>query len=356
VNEHGSGEASDMTNSQVPNDFGRPSRRDRDKHVKARLREIPQEVGVYLFYDKMGEVIYIGKAINLRKRVSQYFNSSRKRMEYRIQQMSHHIAHVEWHVVDSELHALLLEDQFIKKHWPMYNARQKKFLRNCYLALTDEEYPRLEILAIDDQAEGQTVFGPFPDHFLVLDLLEIVYAVYPIRHCDAAVTEARCQNHKLQNCSAPCRNRIARSQYTKIVNQVICFLNGDTREAIRGLQDRMETSTKLLEFEHAATLRDQMTFCKAFIKRQKFYDQFRKKDLVIKEWGPSWNIYLFCKGDLVGYAKEHLTHDELVNAVRKTGKKMEQEGKEPDTIFRDRANVVYGWLKNKRTQKTYEFI
>jgi excinuclease ABC subunit C len=277
-------------------------------------------------------------------------------MEYRIQQMSRSVADIRWLVQKSELHALLLEDRLIKKHWPTYNERQKKFLRNCYLALTDEEYPRLEILAIDDHGEGQTVFGPFPDHFFVLDLLEIVYAVYPIRHCDGAVTEARCQNYKLQNCSAPCRNRIARSQYTKIVNQVMCFLNGDTREAIRGLQNRMEESTKLLDFERAATLRDQMTFCKAFMKRQKFYDQFRKKDLVIKEWGPSRNIYLFCKGDLVGYAKAHITHDELVKAARKKGKSMEVEGKEPETRFRDRANVVYGWLKNKRTPKTHEFI
>ncbi len=321
-----------------------------------RLKEIPREIGVYLFYDGNGRVIYVGKAINLRRRVSQYFNASRKRMEYRIQQMSRSVADIKWLVQKSELHALLLEDRLIKKHWPMYNARQKKFLRNRYLTLSDEDYPRLRILDIHQRVESQTVFGPFPDDFFVLDVLEIIHACYPIRNCDEAVPRERCQNYKLMTCSAPCRNKITRAEYQRTVKKVLAFLRGDTRDVICRLRDEMESSMKKLDFERAAKLRDQMVFCKTFTERQGFYDQFRNRDLLVREWGSSRNMYLFHRGHLIRFSKVHLPNDESIKTHGETEDRIEDGCGESDSIFLDRANVVYSWLKSKRTQKTFEFI
>ncbi len=321
-----------------------------------RLKEIPQEIGVYLFYDRNGRVIYVGKAINLRRRVSQYFNASSKRMEYRIQAMSRSVAAIKWLVQKSELHALLLEDRLIKKHWPMYNARQKKFLRNRYVTFTDEEYPRLTVLDANEEERGQTVFGPFPDDFFVLDLFDIIHAFYPIRKCDETTPQERCENHKLMNCSAPCRDNITSREYQRIVNQVMTFLRGDTREVSKKLEEQMEDSTQSLGFERAAKLRDQMIFCKTFMERQGFYDQFRTKDLLIKEWGLSKSMYVFHRGNLVGHFRRHLSNNEAHKILKKPKHRAEAGKQESDSIFRDRANVVYSWLKNKRTQKTFEFI
>ncbi|NIQ37691.1 MAG: GIY-YIG nuclease family protein [Proteobacteria bacterium] len=324
--------------------------------MKAKLREVPEEIGVYLFYDRNGQVIYVGKAVNLRRRISQYFNCSRKRMEYRIQQMSLSISDIDWIVQESELHALLLEDRLIKAHWPMYNARQKKFLRNRYLTFTDEDYPRLRILNPADKEKSQKPFGPFPDDFFVLDLLEMVYTFFPIRNCDDAVPSARCQNHKLMNCSAPCREEISKTEYQRIVEQVKSFLKGNTHEAIRRLEDQIEDSVKGLQFERAGELRDQMIFCKNFMERQQFYDQFREKGLIIREWGSTQRMYLFHRGNLAQSIKGHLPMGEFLR-IGDHGKNPIGEGeRESDSIFLDKANVVYSWLKNKKTKKTYKFI
>jgi excinuclease ABC subunit C len=319
-------------------------------------REIPQKIGVYLFYDKTAQMIYIGKAINLRRRVSQYFNSSRKGMEYRIQQMISNVADVKWLVEKSELHALLLEDRLIKKHWPIYNRRQKKFLRNRYLAWTNDDFPRLDVLGLQERTPKRTVFGPFPDEFFVSDLLEIIYQFHPIRQCKAPVPTAKCAHHRFRHCSAPCQDHVSLAEYMDIVNRVTGFLRGDTTEVISRLQNQIQNVAKRLNFERAGKLRDQIILCQSFAERQAFYTRFRRKNLLIKEWDPSRNTYLFCRGRLANFAKGHGSCDGFLEIGDQAEDKLHGGDREPDWAFLDRANVVYSWLRSKRTRKACEFI
>lgn len=321
-----------------------------------KLDKIPQKTGVYLFYDKNRKVIYIGKAINLRKRVSQYINSSRKRMENRIQQMIFNVADVKWVVEESELHALLLEDRLIKRHWPFYNAKQKKFLRNRYLIFTRDDYPRLKILKLQEKEIGQTVYGPFPDEYFVADLLSVIYQFYPVRKCGESVPGKKCTNHQITNCLAPCRGKISKNKYKKVVDQVTAFLRGNCNNVILNLDDRIRNSAQKLDFERAATLRDQITFCRRFLERQDFYNKFRTKDLLIREEGTIWNLYLFQRGNLIKSFKGNLTDDKFLNMHKISNDSVSSAEREPDCHFLDKANVVYSWLKNRRTKKTYEFI
>jgi excinuclease ABC subunit C len=324
--------------------------------VKIDLKEIPQKTGVYLFCDKSGHVIYIGKAINLRKRVSQYFTAGRKRMHYRTQQMISNIANVKWSIEESELHALLMEDRLIKRHWPIYNRRQKKFLRNRYVTWSQDDFPRLRVHELMKRPPGKTVFGPFPDEYFVSDLFEIVHELYPIRYCNEAIPLARCTNRRFRNCSAPCQENITREEYAAIVNQVTDFLRGNTDDGVRMLQNQIAESAKSLDFERAAKLRDQMMFCERFMRRQEFYDQFRTKNLLIKLAGPSTTMYLFHKGNLVDFFRDHPPEDGFLEVCARPREGIEEPGTEPDWILRERANVVYAWLQTKGPQKAYRFI
>jgi excinuclease UvrABC nuclease subunit len=324
--------------------------------LRNRLREIPHATGVYLFYDKDGRVIYVGKAINLRRRVFQYFSSSRKSMESRIQQLVFNTADVKWMVEPSELHALLLEDRLIKEHWPLYNTRQKKFLRNKYLGLTDEDFPRLRVLGLDERGSEPVVFGPFPDIFFVSDLLEIIHRVYPIRNCREAVPPSRCRNSRLVNCSAPCKQAITREEYRAIVNRVVDFLRGNTSEVIQRLKVEIKRSSASLEFERAAELRDQIAFCKRFEERQRFYDRFRTRNLFITERGNSDHRYMFRHGSLLMGSRGPLTEEELLEKGARGGPDDAEDRREPDWIILDRANVVYSWLRGRRTHKEFRFV
>jgi excinuclease ABC subunit C len=332
------------------------ARNHRSGSMTIKLDEIPQKIGVYLFHDKIGEIIYIGKANNLRRRVSQYFNSSRKRMENRIQQMIFNVADVKWIVEESELHALLLEDRLIKRHWPFYNARQKKFLRNRYLIFTRDKYPRLKILKLQEKEIGQTAYGPFPDEYFVADLLSIIYQFYPIRKCREPEPGKKCTNHQMTNCLAPCRGKITKNKYKKVVDKVTAFLRGDCNTVILSLDDQIRNAVQKLDFERAATLRDQILFCRRFLERQDFYNKFRTKDLLIREEGTTGNLYLFRRGDLIKSFKGNLAGDEFINTHKVSAPDARSTKREPDSYFLDKANVVYSWLRNTRTKKIYEFI
>ena len=244
--------------------------------IEEELKKLPAKPGVYLMHDKKDAIIYVGKAISLKNRVRQYFQASR-RVTPKIQQMIAHIDHFEYIVTDSEVEALVLENNLIKEYMPRYNTMLKDDKTYPFIRATVyEDYPRL-IYCREQKRDRSRYFGPFTSPTTAKNAIEMAQKVYHVRSCSRVLPrdegKARpCLNYHIKQCDAPCQGYISKEAYRENFEKALKLLEGDYREVIGVLQEKMERAAENLEFEEAANYRDMIESVKKVEIRQKITD------------------------------------------------------------------------------------
>ncbi len=225
---------------------------------KAFLPTLSTRPGVYQMYDAEGGLLYVGKAKNLKNRVSSYFRASG--LEAKTMAMVARIADIQVTVLDSEIEALLLEHNLIKKHQPVYNILLRDDKSYPYIYLSDGEFPRLALHRGAKRAKGQ-YFGPYPSAGAVRRSLTFLQKVFQVRQCEDSYYRNRsrpCLQHQIGRCTAPCVGLVSEEDYAEQVEHTVLFLNGSSRELMKDLADQMEAASTELKFERAAGYRDQL--------------------------------------------------------------------------------------------------
>ena len=231
-----------------------------NERIKNKLKALTTRPGVYVMRDKNGDIIYIGKAKNLKNRVSQYFHSSPK--PSKVQAMVNNIDDFDYFIAMSELDALALESNLIHKHQPFYNILLKDGKMFPYIKIDmKEDFPRLEIVRKVKKDDGAKYFGPYIAGIDPREILKTISFAFKIRTCKSKITEGstakrECLNYSLGLCLAPCTGRVTKAEYAEEIKKVIRFLNGNDDEIEQILTEKMQTASNLQNFERAIELRE----------------------------------------------------------------------------------------------------
>jgi len=252
------------------------------------IRSIPQKPGVYFFKDEKKQIIYIGKAKNLKKRISSYFTKSNKDSKNRI--MISKAVDIETLVVNNEVEALLAEANMIKTHKPRYNVFLKDDKTFPYIVITKEPYPRVEIIRKKNlQKDGNIYFGPYTDVNYLRSIVKVLHQVFPLRTCSYLINNDSinkgknkiCLDFHIKKCEGPCEGLVSESEYNKMIDQVISFLKGKNKRIKLYLSDKMKKKSLKQEYEEAARLRDQIEALENFEKKQsKITQYFANRDVI----------------------------------------------------------------------------
>lgn len=228
--------------------------------LKEELKKLPDSPGVYLMHDKNDEIIYVGKAIRLKRRVSSYFRHMNNRSP-KIEKMITLIDYFEYIVTDSELEALVLENNLIKEHKPKYNTMLKDDKSYPFMKVTvQEDFPRV-LFARQMKRDGAKYFGPYTSAAAVKDTIELIQKLYGIRTCNKSLPKEiglgrPCLYHQMKQCAAPCQGYISKEEYALRIDKLLAFLNGDYKKVLAELEQKMKEKAAELEFEEAAEYRD----------------------------------------------------------------------------------------------------
>ncbi|MDN0045948.1 excinuclease ABC subunit UvrC [Megasphaera hexanoica] len=235
--------------------------------VLDKVRNLTTQPGVYLWKNDKGQIIYVGKAVNLRNRVRSYVRHDAKRAP-KVSAMMSHAADVETIVVANEMEALILENTLIKKHRPRYNIMLRDDKTYPYIKVTvQEEYPRV-FMTRRVHRDGARYFGPFADAGAVHRVLKLIQRAFRIRSCRTMQANRPCLQYHLHHCDAPCVHYITKGEYGKLVEQAVDILEGRDTGVVRRLQEQMESAADAMEFEKAAMYRDQITAVKVIQEQQ----------------------------------------------------------------------------------------
>lgn len=245
--------------------------------IEEELKKLPAQPGVYIMHDAKDEIIYVGKAISLKNRVRQYFQSSRNKTT-KIEQMVTRIARFEYIVTDSELEALVLECNLIKEHRPRYNTMLKDDKTYPYIKVTiSEDYPRI-LFSRSMKKDKNKYFGPFTSAGAVKDTIELIHKIYHIRTCARKLPqdigkERPCLYYHIHQCDAPCQGYISREEYQQSVRRAIDFLGGKYDPVIKYLEERMTAASEEMEFEKAIEYRELLNSVRKVAQKQKITSQ-----------------------------------------------------------------------------------
>ena len=235
---------------------------------KAFLKTLSTEPGVYRMYDAQHQVIYVGKAKNLKKRVSSYFRSNIPDAKTRV--LVSNIANIEVTLTNTETEALLLENNLIKQYQPRYNILLRDDKSYPYIFLSGHKHPRLAFHRGSRKQKGD-YFGPYPSSAAVSESLRLMQKIFPVRQCEDAYYRARsrpCLQYQLKRCSAPCVGKVSDDEYKEQVELVKQFLSGKSHQVIAALIDKMEQASMALNFELAAKVRDQIAILRQMQEQQ----------------------------------------------------------------------------------------
>jgi len=274
--------------------------------VQAKLETLPQKPGVYLMKNAAGEILYIGKAVNLRARVRSYFHRSAQR-NARIRRFIQDIADIDWIVVDTELEALVLENQLIKKHQPRYNVRLKDDKTYPYIKIHwQDPFPKVSITR-RVESDGAKYYGPYASAWAVRQTLDVLRRVFPYLTCNRTITgqdTRACLYYDIKRCAGPCIGAVSQEEYRKIVAGLARFLEGDTESVIAELEAEMHKAAQALQFERAALLRDQIAAARQIASQQQVVAQGMTNEdvLAIAQEGDMRCVQVFFirRGKLLG--------------------------------------------------------
>ena len=241
--------------------------------IEEELKKLPGKPGVYIMHGEKDEIIYVGKAISLKNRVRQYFQSSRNKGA-KIEQMVTHITRFEYIITDSELEALVLECNLIKEHRPKYNTMLKDDKSYPFIKVTvNEEYPRV-LFARRMKKDKAKYFGPYTSAGAVKDVIELVRKLYKVRSCNRVLPrdcgkDRPCLYYHMKQCTAPCQGYVTPEEYKRNITELLKFLNGDFQDTIDMLTDKMMAASEEMRFEDAMEYRDLIRSIQKIGERQK---------------------------------------------------------------------------------------
>lgn len=240
--------------------------------INEELKKLPNKPGVYLMKDNTGNIIYVGKAISLKNRVRQYFQSS-KNKHPKVVAMVRKIDEFEYIITDNEVEALILEANLIKKHKPKYNVLLRDDKQYPYIKVTvNESYPRV-LKVREIKKDGAKYFGPYTSTGAVNDTLEIIRNLYMLRTCNLnlnkKVDQRPCLNYYINRCLGPCQGNVDKEVYSEMINEIIMFLNGKEEKLLNIMKEQMIKASKNLDFEEAAKYRDKISSLNHMLEKQK---------------------------------------------------------------------------------------
>lgn len=282
--------------------------------IEEELKKLPGQPGVYIMHDAKDAIIYVGKAISLKNRVRQYFQSSRDKTA-KIRQMVSKIARFEYIVTDSELEALVLECNLIKEHRPRYNTMLKDDKTYPYIKVTaSEEYPRI-LFSRQMKKDKNKYFGPFTSAGAVKDTIELIRKIYRIRACSRKLPQDMgkdrpCLYYHIHQCDAPCQGYISQTDYQESVKQAVGFLNGQYEPVMKYLEEKMRTASETMEFEKAIEYRDLLDSVKKVAQKQKITSQsMEDRDIIAMakdERDAVVQVFFVRDGKLIGREHFHM--------------------------------------------------
>lgn len=243
-----------------------------NQNLELKLQQLPDSPGVYIMRSR-GDIIYVGKAVSLKNRVRSYFQSSRGHT-VKVQAMVEKVDDFDIILCDTELEALILECNLIKRHKPWYNILLKDDKNYPYIRIDlAQKFPRVELVRRMEK-DGAKYFGPYQGATVVRDVLEVLRGVFPIRTCtrdlEKKLPQGRpCIQYEMGNCLAPCTGNVSPGEYKAVISQVIAFLNGRHDEVLKELGDEMLAASRDMKFERAAVLRDRIAAIEGILQRQK---------------------------------------------------------------------------------------
>ena len=253
--------------------------------IEEELKKLPARPGVYIMHDDKDAIIYVGKAISLKNRVRQYFQKSRN-LGIKKEQMVEQIARFEYIITDSELEALVLESNLIKEHRPKYNTMLKDDKNYPFIKVTvGEAFPRI-MMARKMKKDKSRYFGPYTSGGAVKDVIELTRKLYHLRSCSRSLPkdigkERPCLYYHIKQCNAPCQGYISQEDYKKQVEGLLDFLNGNHKEILKELRQKMLSASEKMDFEEAAQYRDLIQSVEKIGERQKITDQHKEdKDII----------------------------------------------------------------------------
>ncbi|MCI6431531.1 MAG: excinuclease ABC subunit UvrC [Oliverpabstia sp.] len=337
--------------------------------IQEELKKLPAKPGVYIMHDEKDTIIYVGKAISLKNRVRQYFQSSRN-LGIKKEQMVQQIARFEYIITDSELEALVLECNLIKEHRPKYNTMLKDDKSYPFIKVTvNEEYPRV-LFARQMKKDKSKYFGPYTSAGAVKDSLELIRKLYHVRTCNRNLPkdigkERPCLYYHIKQCKAPCQGYISKEEYRRQIEGVLDFLNGDYKKLLKELEEKMLQASEELRFEDAAEYRDLMQNIEKIGERQKITgSQGEDKDVIAMaadEEDAVVQVFFIRDGKMIGrdhfylkIAADSTSSQVLLNFVKQfyagtpfiPKELMLQEEIEETAVLEE-------WLTKKRGQKVH---
>lgn len=273
--------------------------------IQENLKNLPDCPGVYMHKDKLGNIIYVGKAVSLKNRVRQYFQSA-KNMQPKVRSMVSQIAEFEYITVGSEMEALILECNLIKKHRPKYNILLRDDKTYPYIKITNEDYPRVIKTRIVKK-DGGKYFGPYSDAGAVNKIVDLLNSSFALKRCSATsfpVGFRPCLNYHINQCRGICSGGVDKTKYAESVEGAKDFLNGKNKKILMRLKGLMEEAAEQLDYEQAAVYRDYIEAAKALSATQRVVMQHSKDiDIVIPARGTEEThmvLFFVRDGKLVG--------------------------------------------------------
>ena len=257
------------------------------EQIKDIVKVVPKDPGVYFFKNDKKDIIYIGKAKNLRNRVRSYFQKNKYQSPKNIS-MIKRIDDVEWIVVRNEVEALLTEANLIKKHQPFYNVNLKDDKSFPFIRITNEPFPRVFITR-DIIKDGSKYFGPYTDVVYLRRTLKAIRRIFPVRSCDFFIDQSVidqkkisiCLDYHIKKCEGPCEGLVSTGHYSEMIDNIISFLQGKTRKSEDYIKKQMELASKQLRFEDAGIYRDQLHAIREFMSKQtKINANFDDRDII----------------------------------------------------------------------------
>ena len=338
-------------------------------NIEEELKKLPSKPGVYLMHDERDAIIYVGKAISLKNRVRQYFQSSRNK-GVKIEQMVTHIARFEYIITDSELEALVLECNLIKEHRPKYNTMLMDDKAYPFIKVTvQEDFPRV-LFARQMYKDKAKYYGPYTSAAAVKDTIDLIHKLYGIRTCSRQLPkmqgkERPCLNYHIHQCPAPCQGYISKEEYGESVKKALHFLNGNYAPILKELEEKMQQAAEEMEFEKAIEYRELLGSVKKIAQKQKITNSdMEDKDVIAMAKDREdavVQVFFIRDGRLIGrdHFCLHIAADDKKEEILAAFVKQFYAGTPyiPREIMMQyeigEAEVIESWLSERKGQKVH---